>query len=95
MEGTMLIMYHRDVPGVIGRVGEIFGRHNVNIAFLSLGRAENKPGGDAIGVLALDSYPPAESIAEILKLEPIHRATVVVLPPRGELPPWLGVGMPK
>jgi D-3-phosphoglycerate dehydrogenase len=95
LEGTMLIMYHRDVPGVIGRVGEIFGRHNVNIAFLSLGRAENKPGGDAIGVLALDSYPPAESIAEILKLEPIHRATVVVLPPRGELPPWLGIGMPK
>ena len=95
LEGTMLIMYHRDVPGVIGRVGEIFGRHNVNIAFLSLGRAENKPGGEAIGVLALDSYPPAEAIAEILKLEPIHRATVVVLPPRGELPPWLGVGMPK
>lgn len=95
LEGTMLIMYHRDVPGVIGRVGEICGRHNVNIAFLSLGRAENKPGGEAIGILALDNYPPAEAIGEILKLDPIHRAIVVSLPPRGELPSWLGVGLPQ
>lgn len=93
LEGTLLFMYHRDVPGVIGRVGEIFGRVNVNIAFLSLGRAENKPGGEAIAILALDSYPPAEAIAEILKLDPIHRAVVVSLPPRGETPPWLGAGV--
>ena len=95
LEGTMLIMYHRDVPGVIGRVGDICGRHNVNIAFLSLGRAENKPGGEAIGILALDNYPPAEAISEILKLDPVHRVVVVSLPPRGELPSWLGASMPQ
>ncbi|GAB6187665.1 phosphoglycerate dehydrogenase [Thermopirellula anaerolimosa] len=95
LEGIMLVMYHRDVPGVVGKIGEIMGRHNVNIAFLSLGRAENQPGGEAIGVLALDSYPPAEALNEMLKMEPIHKVTVVQLPQRGELPSWLSVGVPR
>lgn len=89
LDGTLMIFVHRDVPGVIGQVGTVFGRHQVNIAQMSVGRATDKPGGEAIGVLALDSVPPAEALAEILKVPGVTQATVVRLPPAGVMPPWL------
>ena len=53
------------MPGVIGKVGSIFGKHRVNIAQMSVGRATDKPGGDAIGVLNLDNEPPPAALDEI------------------------------
>ncbi len=90
LDGTLMIFFHRDTPGVIGRVGSIFGAHQVNIAQMSVGRRTNQPGGEAVGVLALDSVPPAEALAEIVALPNVTRACVVKLPPAGELPPWMG-----
>lgn len=90
LEGILLLTLHRDVPGVIGSVGEIFGRHQVNIAYLSVGREIGKPGGDAVGLFGLDSFPPAEALAQIAALEPIKQASVVRLPPADRLPHWLG-----
>jgi D-3-phosphoglycerate dehydrogenase / 2-oxoglutarate reductase len=90
LDGTLMIFFHRDLPGVIGSVGNIFGRHQINIAQMSVGRPTNKPGGEAVGVLALDSVPPAEALAEILAMPQVTRAWTVKLPPAGELPPWLG-----
>jgi D-3-phosphoglycerate dehydrogenase len=90
LEGTLLLTTHRDMPGVIGKVGEVMGKHRINIAYLSVGRGENKPGVDAIGVFALDSQPPAEALAEVLALEPIIRACIVKLPPADKLPAWMG-----
>ena len=90
LDGTLMIFFHRDTPGVIGRVGSIFGAHQVNIAQMSVGRPTNKPGGEAVGVLALDSVPPAEALAEIVALPHVTRACVVKLPPAGEMPPWMG-----
>src|SRR5205823_14468807 len=54
LDGTLLLFPHRDVPGLIGHVGTIFGRHGVNIARMAVGREANMPGGEAIGVLNLD-----------------------------------------
>ena len=90
LDGMLMIFYHRDLPGVIGKVGNIFGRHQVNIAQMSVGRPTNKPGGEAVGILALDSIPPAEALAEILALPQVTRAWIVKLPAAGELPPWMG-----
>jgi D-3-phosphoglycerate dehydrogenase len=90
LDGTLMVFYHRDLPGVIGRVGTIFGRHQVNIAHMAVGRPTNKPGGEAVGVLALDSVPPAEALAEVQALPQVTRAIIVRLPPAGEMPAWLG-----
>jgi len=87
LDGCLLIFRHRDVPGIIGAVGTIFGRHNVNIAQMAVGRAA--PGGEAVGVLNLDSEPPAEALAEVRQHPAIASATVVHLPPAGHLPRWL------
>ncbi len=90
LDGILLIFAHRDKPGVIGKVGNVFGQHNVNIAQMSVGRASEQPGGEAIGVLALDSQPPAEALAELLAQPHIEGAWIVKLPKPGEAPSWMG-----
>ncbi len=87
LDGLLLVFRHRDVPGIIGAVGTIFGRHGVNIAQMAVGRAA--PGGEAVGVLNLDNEPPAEALAEVRHHPAITSATVVHLPPAGQLPSWL------
>ena len=90
LEGILFLTTHRDTPGVVGKLGEILGKHRVNIAYLSLGRETETRGGEAVGVLSLDSPPPAEALAEVLALEPILSASVVRLPAAGEHPAWMG-----
>jgi D-3-phosphoglycerate dehydrogenase / 2-oxoglutarate reductase len=90
LDGVLMVFSHRDQPGVIGKVGTIFGTHRLNIAQMSVGRSADKPGGEAIGVLALDSQPPAEALAEVLALGEMANAWIVKLPPADELPSWMG-----
>ncbi|MBI2827364.1 MAG: phosphoglycerate dehydrogenase [Planctomycetia bacterium] len=89
LDGILMVFTHRDVPGIIGHVGTIFGAHHVNIAQMSVGRAGDAPGGDAIGVLNLDNLPPPAAVAEVLAFPHILSATVIRLPKAGELPAWL------
>lgn len=87
LDGVLLIFSHRDVPGIIGYIGTIFGEHGVNIAAMNVGRKH--PGGEAIAVLNLDSVPPPAAVEAVLAHPHIDDARVVKLPPPGELPPWL------
>jgi D-3-phosphoglycerate dehydrogenase len=89
LDGWLLVFTHQDVPGIIGGVGTIFGQHNVNIAQMSVGRAGDAPGGEAVGVLNLDVEPPAAALAAVRNLPAITSATVINLPKAGELPTWL------
>lgn len=89
LDGVLLIFTHHDVPGIIGRVGTIFGNHRVNIAQMAVGRAGDSPGGEAIGVLNLDQQPPSEALDEVLADPHIMSVSVIQLPPAGELPGWM------
>ncbi len=88
LDGVMLIFTHRDVPGLIGFIGTIFGKHEVNIAQMTVGR--QTPGGEAIGILNLDSPPPEQAVNAVKAHPQISNLIVVKLPPAGELPAWLG-----
>jgi D-3-phosphoglycerate dehydrogenase len=88
LDGVMLIFTHRDVPGLIGFIGTIFGKHQVNIAQMTVGR--QLPGGEAIAVLNLDSTPPEEALKEVRAHPQISSVSVVKLPPAGQMPPWFG-----
>ncbi len=88
MDGVMLLFAHRDVPGLIGFIGTIFGKHGVNIAQMTVGRQQ--PGGEAIAVLNLDNLPPEEALKEVRAHPQISSLHVVKLPPAGEMPPWFG-----
>lgn len=88
LDGVLLVFTHRDAPGLIGFVGTIFGSHGVNIAQMTVGR--QAPGGEAIGILNLDSPPPEAALNAVRGNPHIHSMSVVTLPPAGELPTWLG-----
>ena len=87
LDGVLLVFTHRDVPGIIGRVGTIFGGQKINIAQMAVGRAG--PGGEAIGVLNLDQEPTAAAMAEVREPPDIRSATVIRMPAAGKLPAWL------
>lgn len=87
LDGRILVFRHHDVPGIIGAVGTVFGKHGVNIAQMAVGR--DTPGGEAVGVLNLDTEPSPEALADVRKLPAITSATVIRLPPAGQLPSWL------
>ncbi|MBT4864826.1 MAG: phosphoglycerate dehydrogenase [Planctomycetaceae bacterium] len=89
LDGLLLIYRHRDVPGLIGYVGTILGRHDVNIAHMALGRKQNVPGGDSVAVLNLDNAPSPEALAEIAEHANVTGIEVVRLPPAGAPLPWL------
>jgi D-3-phosphoglycerate dehydrogenase len=89
LDGHMLFFTHYDVPGIIGRVGTVFGEHQVNIAQMSVGRASQQPGGHAIGVLNLDSRPPQEALDALMACPGIEKVQWIELPGRGILPSWL------
>ncbi len=88
LDGTLFIFTHRDVPGLIGFIGTTFGRHGINIAQMNVGR--EVPGGEAIGVVNLDSYPSAAALEEVQAHKDITSISVIRLPGRDETPPWLG-----
>ncbi len=87
LDGYLLVFRHKDVPGIIGNIGTVLGKHGVNIAQMAVGRAG--PGGEAVGVLNLDGEPSAEALDEARKLPSISSVDVVRLPAAGELPKWL------
>lgn len=87
LDGVLLVFHHTDTPGMIGTIGTILGNHQVNIAQMAVGRAER--GGEAVGVLNLDSPPPATAIKEVLDHPEIITAEVIELPPSGLLHTWL------
>ncbi len=89
LDGHMLFFTHTDVPGIIGRVGTVFGQHQVNIGQMSVGRATQQPGGHAIGVLNLDGIPPKIALDQLMAINAIEKVQMVELPALGVLPAWL------
>ncbi|MDB6149089.1 MAG: serA [Chthoniobacter sp.] len=75
--GVLFLLENRDRPGIVGHVGTLMGKHNVNIASMSLSRDE--AGGSALTVLNLDSVPDEALIQELLQQGDIITAQVVTL----------------
>lgn len=88
LDGILMIFTHRDAPGLIGFIGTVLGRRQVNIAQMNVGRIQ--PGGEAVAILNLDSWPPEEAVAEVRQHPLINTVHIVKLPPPGEMPSWLG-----
>jgi D-3-phosphoglycerate dehydrogenase len=65
-EGELLFMYNNDKPGVIGNIGTLLGKNNINIARMHFGR--ETPGGTAISVVSIDAHASPLIIDQIRKL---------------------------
>ncbi|MEE2656712.1 MAG: phosphoglycerate dehydrogenase [Chloroflexota bacterium] len=59
----LLIIENLDRPGMIGTVGEVAGRHDINISFMEVGRAEAR--GKATMMVGLDDPMPDSVLGEL------------------------------
>jgi D-3-phosphoglycerate dehydrogenase len=83
LEQNLIYLRNQDVPGVIGKVGTILGKHGINIANFSLGRRaqEPKPGAsrEAIAVVHVDGKVPDAVVSELGGIPAVQQAKAVRL----------------
>ncbi len=72
-----LFIQHIDKPGVIGKVGQLLGEKNINIASMQVGR--NKQGGEAVMLLSVDKECTFEQINSLTKVEDLKFALPIEL----------------
>jgi D-3-phosphoglycerate dehydrogenase len=84
LEGHVSYLRNLDVPGVIGYVGSVMGKHGVNIANFSLGRKSEAaaPGQphEAVAVIETDQQVPAAVFEELLHNSNVKLARCVEFP---------------
>jgi D-3-phosphoglycerate dehydrogenase / 2-oxoglutarate reductase len=78
LEGNLIYIHNRDVPGVVGKIGTILGQGNVNIANFALGRS-GRLGGDALAVVQVDSPAPEAVLEALLQLPEIQEVKGIQL----------------
>jgi D-3-phosphoglycerate dehydrogenase / 2-oxoglutarate reductase len=86
--GTLLVIRNEDQPGVIGEVGTILGRHQINIGSFALGRSRV----GAVGVVNLDQGADrsgeenrtARAVEELRAARAIKEVKLVTLGPGAE-----------
>jgi D-3-phosphoglycerate dehydrogenase / 2-oxoglutarate reductase len=76
-EKYLLYIKHRDVPGMIGKVGSLLGDHSINIGTMQVGRTE--VGGEAIMVLTLDKTLSPNVIRVLKMIDGLNEAQVLEL----------------
>ncbi|MFQ5953359.1 MAG: phosphoglycerate dehydrogenase [Candidatus Omnitrophota bacterium] len=74
-DGYMLVVSNKDVPGVVGKIGTLLGKHKINIAEMSFGREKKK--GMAISLLNVDSEVPKSVIRKLKQYKDIYDAKQV------------------
>ncbi|MEI8387828.1 MAG: phosphoglycerate dehydrogenase [Verrucomicrobiota bacterium] len=75
--GVVLLLENKDRPGIVGHIGTLLGKENINIASMSLSRTEQ--GGSALTLLNLDSLPDAAVLARLTADADIIAAQVISL----------------
>ena len=65
-QGTFLMSWHADRPGIIGAIGTFLGQKNINIASMQVGR--DRPRGDAVMILSVDDPVPESILADIRRI---------------------------
>lgn len=85
LEGNLVVLKNLDVPGVVGKIGMILGRHHINIANFSLGR--ERPGRgkgakgpvEAVSVVQVDGKVPPAVVKQLERASALRFVRVVRL----------------
>ncbi|MBL8174013.1 MAG: phosphoglycerate dehydrogenase [Bryobacterales bacterium] len=78
--GHLIFMVNEDVPGVIGHVGSVLGKNNVNIANFSLGRQDSSDPHRpliAVAIVETDSVVTDALLAQLKENTAVKSASVV------------------
>lgn len=82
LERNLIYLRNRDVPGVIGKVGTILGKHKINIAAFSLGRkmsGESTGPRQAIAVVHVDGQVPENVLTQLRRIPAVEQAKAIRL----------------
>jgi len=66
--GYLLLLKNDDVPGVIGKIGTILGKHKINVSGYILSRVKQ---GQAFSVIRIDNFVDGKIVQEIMRLQEI------------------------
>ena len=76
-QGTLLVTTNIDRPGMIGVIGSVLGKHEVNIAQFELSR--NLRGGKAMALIRVDGDVKEEALVELAQHQYMTLAKKIVL----------------
>jgi D-3-phosphoglycerate dehydrogenase len=76
-QGAVLVIFNDDKPGVIGSVGTICGKHNINICTMGVGQKPKEQ--KAILAVSLDKEPGEKVVEELRKLDFVNEIYVCTL----------------
>ena len=76
-DAHLIVLKNKDVPGIVGFVGQVLGEDSVNIANMSLSR--DKGQGFAVSVFELDSIPSEKATQKIVAHDAIEKYKVISL----------------
>ena len=71
LEGHLTVFRNRDVPGVIGQVGTVLGKNEINIANFALGRSEASASTAAASASSGTGAARAEAMAVVQTDQPV------------------------
>ncbi len=74
-KGRMILFKNTDVPGVIGSVGQILGKHKINIADFRLAHNKKK---EALAIVLVDNDVSKEVLEELRNIPACISACLVV-----------------
>ncbi len=73
-QGAVLVIFNDDKPGVIGSVGTVCGKHNINICTMGVGQKLEEQ--KAILAVSLDKEPDEKAVEELSSLEFVNEIYV-------------------
>lgn len=76
-EGCLIFTRHDDRPGVVGALGGILGRENINISRMQVGVAEGRP--EAIALVGVSAPLPPKALEEVRAIPAIRQAVQIEL----------------
>jgi D-3-phosphoglycerate dehydrogenase len=82
LEGSLIVLKNWDVPGVIGKIGTILGKREINIANFSLGRERRPRAKEKVGavcVVQVDGKVAPPVLKEFAKIPANTFARLVIL----------------
>jgi len=78
--GALVMTQHRDVPGMVGKVGTVLGEAAINISAMQVSR--NSIGGDAAMVLAIDRSADEATLERLRAIDGVRSVRALQLPPQ-------------
>lgn len=74
-EGPLILTFHKDEPGVVGKLGTVVGATGCNISRMQIGQSKDQ--SSALGVLNLEGDVDAALLEQVQAIDAVERARLV------------------